>query len=355
MITYFDKPILQEYLAYTIFYGLEHKYTFSYVQKQLSNSRFVKSLENDNECLFLYNVDNKAAIKEIYELEEEPDDVLHLDSLSLWISEGYLELFYKYHKSFSYIFLYLPINKMIDLFPLYHEMDWTQLFKAFEEEINKRSLLNKILDQKKISINVLSQLTGISRNTLITYTNDDRLKEAKFDYVYRIINALNLDINLFVNKLSNQIQSQIITNDMNNELFSLIALAVIGCNSDQIAKRNYKYNKHLGYMEDDDGHKMILFSTSNNRIEGTRFNKEVIDIVNKCKASIDESNRDKYVIVIMENNMNSNDVKEYQYLAEYGFERIYIINSEYLLVIKKSSVKHSVNLTYVEKIKNRIL
>lgn len=355
MITYYDKVDLYDYFSYVFGYGVMNRYSYTYIQDRLVNSKYIKELENKNSCTFLYETKIADVIKDIYELNYEPEDVLKIDVDITWISEAYFRLFYKYNKSFSYIFLYIPVYKMLDLFTIYHEMDWTQLYSYFEYVVKSKSLLKKILESNRLSINKLSQLTGISPNTLISYQNDNRLKEAKFEYIYKLSNALELDINIFVDKLNNNLTERH-EHNKNLELDYLIATYIISYHKNEIAKRKYVFSKNLGYMVDEKGHNLILFTTSNNRVENSEnvINEEAISIIEKCNERIAIEDRNKYVIVIMEHNMISKDPKLYKSWSSYGYEAIFILNSDSLLSIKQDYKRTQIDIGVVEKIKARL-
>lgn len=356
MITKYDEFDLFDYFSYIFCYGLKHRYSFSFIENRISNSRYIKEIENQNTCSFLNETKIADVIKDIYELSELPTDYLGFDTESMWISEAYFRIFFKFKKSFSFIFLYLSLSKMSDLFPLYHEMDWTQLYDCYVIQVNSRSLLKTVLSKKHLSINKLSQLTGISPNTLISYLDDRRLKEAKFDYIYKIANTLELDLNMFVERLNiNLVAGQTDLNPNEEGSYKLIK-CLISYYKDEIAKRKYVYDKNLGYMVDEKGHNLMLFTTSNYRVENSEniINKEALSIIEKCNKKIAIEDRPKYVVVIMEYNMISKDPKLYKSWSGYGYEAIYILNSDSLLSIKQDYKRTQIDIGVVEKIKARL-
>ena len=48
-----------------------------------------------------------------------------------WCGYMYFELFLRLKKPFSYIFLKLPLPKLIDIYSIYHEMDFSSLLEYF--------------------------------------------------------------------------------------------------------------------------------------------------------------------------------------------------------------------------------
>lgn len=357
MINYQDTFRLYDYFSYIFFYGFKNRYSYDYIQDRLSSSYIVKDLEDKGNSDFLFNSSLSESIKSIYQLNDiDIDSIVETNTISLWVSEAYLRLFFKYHKSFGYLFVYLPIERMLSLFDLYHELDWTRLFEVYEEEIKQSSLLKKILEKKSLSLHKLSELTGISKSTLVSYLKDSRFKEAKFEYVYKIASVCSLDINIFANNVNNYIDAQVSKESINKELFNTLALFVLHYQSQEIASRNYQYNKEKDlYISGDKTLKVLITSISTHYLKTERLNEEAKKMLDRYSHTLSKEERQNQIVVLYELNQNSVSLDVYKSWLDYGFEKIYIYNPINLLCIKTDSKKSYLNQDTLEKIKARIL
>ena len=456
MITFSEKIKLYEYFSYILFFGFKHDYSFDFMERHLSSSSIVKTIEKKNDCNFLYDSTLSDSIKEIYGLVQLFDDDIVAQSVySLWISEAYLKLLFEYRKPLSYLFLYIPLEEMVRIFSPYHEMDWTHLYAEFERRVEQTSLLRAILDKENISINKLSQLTGISKNTLTTYLVDERLRAASFENIYKIANVLELDIDIFaehinaynegeisdnliknndllstialymvsyyssdisnrkyvydkeenisINKLSqltgiskNTLTTYLVDERLraasfeniykianvleldidifaehinaynegeisdnlskNNDLLSTIALYMVSYYSSDISNRKYVYDKEENIYKYKDLRLKVLFTSNNKEAkEVDSINLEADRLIEEYSKHIKKEERKNYVIIINESNQISNSLSPYKKWLNFGFERIFILNSENIICIKEDYWKSNVSISVVENIKNRVI
>ena len=82
---------------------------------------------------------------------------------------------------------------MSDLFPLYHEMDFSHIVKEFKRLFEQESVFSKLLKKYKYSLNKISENTGISYETL--YSIKQRRREAEkasFATIVKISNVFNV-------------------------------------------------------------------------------------------------------------------------------------------------------------------
>lgn len=116
-----------------------------------------------------------------------------------WCGYSYFEIFLRTRKPFSYILLKLPLVKMIDIYPIFHEMDISSLLEYFAKQEQEKTILRLLCEQNKISLPKLSAYTNISLATLSKYnSDDDALYKASFQNVIRIANYFNAPISLFI-------------------------------------------------------------------------------------------------------------------------------------------------------------
>ena len=119
-----------------------------------------------------------------------------------WCGYMYFELFLRLKKPFSYIFLKLPLTKMIDIYSIYHEMDFSSLLEYFNEQEKKATILRLFCNKKNISLSKLSSATGINMASLSKYNaSDEALYKASFQNVVKIAKYFDSPLDLFVEKI----------------------------------------------------------------------------------------------------------------------------------------------------------
>ena len=118
-----------------------------------------------------------------------------------WSAVSYFDLHLKTNKPFSYLFLKLPLEKMLDMYGVYHEMDFSSLLERFNELEKEKTILRALCEEKHISLSKLSKGTGISVNTLMKYNaSDNALYKASFQNVIEIATFLEVPLSLFKEK-----------------------------------------------------------------------------------------------------------------------------------------------------------
>ena len=120
-----------------------------------------------------------------------------------WCGYSYFELHLRTQKPFAYIFLKLPLVKMVDIYSVYHEMDISSLLEYFVRASGEKTILRILCQDHNTSLPKLSFSTGISLATLSKYNaEDDSLYKASFQNVIKIAEYFDSPINLFVQRLS---------------------------------------------------------------------------------------------------------------------------------------------------------
>ena len=121
---------------------------------------------------------------------------------AFWSGQCYFDLQRKINKSFSYIFLKLPLNQMLDIYKIFHEMDFSSLVEYFEKKEKEKTILRLLCDYKKISLNKLSKATSISVNTLSKYNaSDEALYKGSFQNIIKIARFFEVPTSLFIETL----------------------------------------------------------------------------------------------------------------------------------------------------------
>ena len=116
-----------------------------------------------------------------------------------WVGKCYFYIQSETHKSFSYIFMKLPFEQLLNMFVPYHEIDMSHILDFFYEKEKEKTILRILCDRRKLSINKLSIETGIPKTTLIKYSKDDEfLYKASFTNIYLLSQYFSCPITTFL-------------------------------------------------------------------------------------------------------------------------------------------------------------
>ena len=173
---------IQEVFSRLFVLAIQNKINLSSFTYQLERSEFVKVIENGEYDDYL----NTPLVNIFFDITGnhiQIDTSYGVFNDAYWCGHSYFKLFLKTGKSFSYLFL----KKMIDLYQIYHEMDFSSLSEFFAEQENKATILHLLCIQKKISLRKLSSITGINLATISKYNADDMaLYKASFKNIIKI-------------------------------------------------------------------------------------------------------------------------------------------------------------------------
>ena len=167
----------------------------------LANSDYVKNIEKGY-LTDISDISVEEGYHSIVGNNIAKDDSFGIYNDAYWCGYCYFELFLMLRKPFSYLFLKLPLEKMLDLYNVYHEMDISQLVDYFHDKEKEETILRLLCKRYRCSINKLSKATGISVNTLNKYRSSDQsLYNASFQNIYKISTFFKTPISLFVEEL----------------------------------------------------------------------------------------------------------------------------------------------------------
>ena len=116
-----------------------------------------------------------------------------------WVGKVYFHLQQITNKSFSYIFLKFPFEKLHSMYHLYHEIDISQVEEVYFEEEKKTTILKELIKLRGYSIPFISESTGIPVTTLRKYKKDDLfLYKASFKNIYSLSRFFNVPETMFL-------------------------------------------------------------------------------------------------------------------------------------------------------------
>ena len=154
----------QDVLGYIIGRTISNGYSPRFVERTIAYSSAFSLLEKSDitELAFSpkeYIFERMFEIKISNEYEYSPYDVYG------WLGYTYIRLFFDLKTTFESLFFVLPIDEAINMYPLYHEMDYLQTLEYLKGKV-KYSLLDVIMTCRKISSQKLSRLSGVSYSTI---------------------------------------------------------------------------------------------------------------------------------------------------------------------------------------------
>ena len=241
MINYYSVELLYELFESVFSVAINKKIRFETLEKLIVDSKVTELLEKgDDSFLQRYTIDE--LLEQIYGLKIDENDLLNHYTNAKWIAEAYINLFLKYSKSFEYLFLYINIEKMFELFVFYHEQDISQLYVYFETVTKKKSLLSMLRKKASLTNFEISSITGISVNTLEKYSKkDEYIYKASFENIYLLSVVFGVRPNIFAKKLL--IDTYEIENNVNSNLFDSLGLFYLTFYDKKYLKGDFKFDK----------------------------------------------------------------------------------------------------------------
>ena len=153
----------QASISYIIEKAITLNFSLSFIERTIAYSQPFSELERSNVTLIAFD-DSERLFKNIFK-DYDRRAILNNDTIYSWLAFVYIHLFLKFKVTFEMLFIALPIEKALSLFHLYHEIDITQVEKAFVNAINP-SNLSCVMNNKKVSTKQLSNMTGIPFATI---------------------------------------------------------------------------------------------------------------------------------------------------------------------------------------------
>ena len=170
-------------------------FSFTYM---LVKSDFIYQIEK-NQYNDIFNKPLDMLFYEITGFKIDKDESYGVYNDAYWSGQNYFELHLTTKKSFAYIFLKLPLEQMMNIYTIFHEMDFSSLLDYFVKKCEEKTILKILCENSNKSLNDISLATGISINTLKKYSvSDDYLYNASFQNISKIITFFDVSSFLFL-------------------------------------------------------------------------------------------------------------------------------------------------------------
>ena len=148
--------------------AISNKMNFDSFTNMLVKSEFVSIIENNN-----YDPSfNKPIDKLFYDItgfKVKEDNSYGIYNDAFWSGQNYFDLYLKIKKSFSYIFLKLPLETMLNIYTIFHEMDFSSLVDYFYKKCKEKTILRLLCEKTNKSLPSISRDTLIPLSTLKKY------------------------------------------------------------------------------------------------------------------------------------------------------------------------------------------
>ena len=192
---YIADDYVQKYenvLTYILGRSITKGYSFSFIERSIAYSIAFSEFEKSNVTRIAFS-SNDELYKELFndennDYKESPYDIYG------WLGYVYVHLFFRFKITFEMLFIALPIETAISMYPLYHEMDITQLFEYFVEVLRPSSL-SLVMKKRGFTMKKLSEASNVPFTTIrslkLGYRDIDKLEVFK---TVLIASALNVKI-----------------------------------------------------------------------------------------------------------------------------------------------------------------
>ena len=155
----------------------------------IENNRYDSSLNKSIDTIFY----------EITGFVVKEDNSYGIYNDAYWCGQNYFDLHLKTKKSFSYIFLKLPLEKMIDIYSIFHEMDFSSLVDYFYKKCEEKTIIRLLCEKANKSLPDISKDTLIPLSTLKKYNMSDKyLYKASFQNITKLASYFDVRYSLFV-------------------------------------------------------------------------------------------------------------------------------------------------------------
>ena len=188
---------LRETFSRLFVLAVRNKINFKSFTNMLSNSSFIKSIEKDK-YNDLFNKPIEQLLFSITGFETKEDNSYGIYNDAYWCGQNYFDLHMKTKKSFVYIFLKLPFEELMNVYSIFHEMDFTSLLEYFRKKEKEKTILRILCEEKRCSLNDISKATTLNFNVLKKYnSSDEALYKASFQNISKLISYFDANYLLF--------------------------------------------------------------------------------------------------------------------------------------------------------------
>lgn len=175
-------------------YGYHFRYSPNSISTLIARSSFFQGIEKDQDGYAPITTD-ESFIGKLFSMDSFNLDEVPGYNQCLWAAESYLLIQGETHLTFECIFIYLPLKEMYELFPLYHEMDFSQINEEFQRRYKEQSVLSILTKRYDCSLTEISVKTNIPYNTLYSLKKRRRdIKKIGIEPIIRLANYFHVRV-----------------------------------------------------------------------------------------------------------------------------------------------------------------
>lgn len=177
--------------------AIRNKMNFNSFTNMLEKSDYISVIEkNKYESSLDKTVD--LLFYEITGFEVNEDNSYGIYNDAYWCGQNYFDLHLKTNKSFSYIFLKLPLEQMLNIYIIFHEMDFSSLVDYFYKKCEEKTIIRLLCEKNNKSLADISKGTLIALSTLKKYNmSDEYLYKASFQIIAKLVSYFDVNYSLF--------------------------------------------------------------------------------------------------------------------------------------------------------------
>lgn len=170
------------------------KYSTSALEKLISYSSYFQDIEEDA-AYFAPLVSDVSLIKTLFPFKKIELLAVPTYKECLWAAEAYLRIQGDTGLTFECIFLYIPIKKMYEYYPIYHEMDFSHIIKEFNRLFKEKSVFAILIEKNPYSLKSLAKDYGVSYDMLCSIKQRRRdIKKASAEIVINLAHLLDVRV-----------------------------------------------------------------------------------------------------------------------------------------------------------------
>ncbi|MBQ0008744.1 MAG: helix-turn-helix transcriptional regulator [Firmicutes bacterium] len=195
---YFEYSKFVDVLSFVLSTGYHFNFSTKAIEKRIIESNYFNKILNDEKTSDLYKSDIDV-VKEIYfDIPEEKINFVTYNEIE-WASMVYAYLLDKTNYNFETILIYLPIQKVYEMFPVYHEMDINKCLTYFNE-LKQVSIISKRMKALKLTNKVLSEQTNLSTSSINFLRNRKTdIRKVAFQNAISLAKALKISTDTLLN------------------------------------------------------------------------------------------------------------------------------------------------------------
>lgn len=180
-----------EKLCYIIERAVFEEYSFDCIERTIAYSLMISELEKSNVTIIAFT-NHLDIYKDLFPFRHNDYFASNIYGMYGWISECYIRLFLSLEITFETLFTILPLQKMIELYPLHHELSFSYL-EDYVDELVPYSYLDAFMRKRRLSSQKLSSDTGIPVTTIkaLRYGKRD-VNKLESQKLLKICIALNI-------------------------------------------------------------------------------------------------------------------------------------------------------------------